>query len=91
MRSFLIISAFAFVAACGGHEEENYDNLGDCVTDHVAEGLPEAHAITHCLVDYDFAPDFTTEAECVAWVTDHGGYPDSRDEACADYIAETGQ
>lgn len=89
MRSFLITSAFAFVAACGG-DEESFDNLPDCVEDHASLGEPES--IAHCLVDFpDLHPDFADQQACVDWVTDNGGYPDSRDEACTIYFEETGQ
>lgn len=77
--------------ACGGDddgEEESFDNLPDCVEDH--EGLGEAEAIAHCLVDFpDLHPEFQNIDDCVDWVADNGGYPDSRDDACADYFEET--
>jgi len=79
--------------ACGGHDHEaQYDNLEDCVIDHtVEEGLTEAQAITTCLLDHldQLNLDFATVEECVAYVTDNGGYPNSRQEACEAYIAET--
>jgi len=87
-----IASACLLFAACGGDDGESYDNLPDCVEDHVAEGLPEAHAITHCLVDFpDLHADFADQQACVDFVTANGGYPDSRDAACTDYFEETGQ
>ncbi len=81
------------IAACGDDGGgESYDNLMDCVTDHtMTDGLTEPHAITHCLVDFDFGQDFTDQAGCVQFVTDNGGYPDSRDAACTDYFVQTGQ
>lgn len=84
--------ALSLSAACGGDDddEESFDNLPDCVEDHMSLG--EAEAIAHCLVDFpDLHPEFADVDECVAWVTDNGGYPDSREDACADYFEETGQ
>jgi hypothetical protein len=79
-------------AACGNDSgAENYDTLQECVTDHVTEGLSEPHAITHCLVDFPFGDGLTTQQECIDYVTANGDYPDSRDEACTDFITETGQ
>jgi len=99
MRSSIVLSvvlALALstsIAACGGgNGGESYDNLMACVTDHtMTDGLTEAQAITHCLVDFDFGQDFTDQAGCVQYVTDNGGYPDSRDAACMDYFVQTGQ
>lgn len=78
------------LAACGdGEDEENFDNLPDCVDDHASLG--EAEAIAHCLVDFpDLHPEFADQAECVEFVTNNGGYPDSREEACMDYFEEVG-
>jgi hypothetical protein len=77
------------LAACGGGDEESFDNLPDCVADHISLG--EAEAIAHCLVDFpDLHPDFANQQECVDWVAANGGYPDSREAACADYFAEMG-
>lgn len=91
MRSLILALSLALpLAACGDDGGESYDTLAACVDDHVEEGLPEANAITHCLVDYPFGDGLTTQQECVDYVTDHGGYPDSVDEACTDFIAETG-
>ncbi len=61
------------------------------LTECVEEGhdLPEAQGIAHCLIDQGFGDGITTVEDCVAYVTANGGYPDSRDEACADFIAET--
>ena len=95
-RGMRLSLACAFAASllftgCGDDgEEENYDNLPDCVTDHVEEGLTEAQAIAHCLVDYDFHPELADQAACVTYVSENGGYADSRDEACTIYFDETG-
>ncbi len=77
-------------AACGDSTpEESFDNLPDCVADHASLGEPES--IAHCLVDFpELHPDFADQAECVAWVTDNGGYPNSVDAACEDYFVEIG-
>lgn len=93
LAASLAVALSIGIAACtGGNGGESYDNLMDCVTDHtMTDGLTEAHAITHCLVDFDFGQDFTDQAGCVQYVTDHGGYPDSRDAACTDYFVQTGQ
>jgi len=87
MISFALLTA---LASCGGSgEDEHFDNLPDCVADHGS--LPEPEAIAHCLVDFpDLHPDFADQQECVDWVTDNGGYPNSRDDACTDYFEETG-
>jgi hypothetical protein len=94
MRLVLSLCASTFLtlslAACGGDGGEHYDTLEDCVADHVSEGLSEPHAITHCLVDFpDLHSDFANLADCLDFVTANGGYPDSRDDACADYFVET--
>ena len=76
------------VTACGGDDTESYANLEECVTDHtVNEGLTEAHAITTCLHDH-LDVTFDTVQECVDYVTNNGGYPDSRDAACADLLSQ---
>jgi hypothetical protein len=86
----LALSSSLVFAACSDDHGESFDNLPDCVEDH--SGLGEAEAIAHCLIDFpDLHPDFGTEQECIDWVADNGGYPDSREEACADYFEETGQ
>jgi len=87
------LSAALFIAVglagCSSDPGEHFDNLVDCVNDHPM--LTEAHAIAHCLVDFpDLHPDFPDQQSCVDWVTDNGGYPDSRDAACTDYFTETG-
>lgn len=88
----LIISTLALallvpLAACSGDDAPEFDNLPDCVVDHI--DLGEAESITHCLIDFPYLhPEFADEAECVAWVEDNGGYPDSRDAACTDYFEE---
>ena len=75
-------------AACGGTEEEIYATLQECVTDHtVNEGFSETMAITICLTSHLEGINFTTQADCEAYVAANGGYPDSRVAACADYIA----
>ena len=77
------------LAACGGDHEEGFDNLPDCVEDHI--DLGEAESIAHCLVDFpDLHPVFADEQECVDWVADNGGFPDSREDACTDYFEEMG-
>ena len=87
---FIILSCIVSFAGCGMEDEENFDNLPDCVADH--SSLTEPQAIAHCLYDFpDLHPDFATQEECVTWVTDNGGYPDSRDAACTDYFAELGR
>ena len=94
VSALLALALSTGIAACGGggNGGESYDNLMDCVTDHtMTDGLTEAQAITHCLVDFDFGQDFTDQAGCVQYVTDNGGYPDSRDAACTDYFVQTGQ
>lgn len=94
MRFLVVLAltlAFAQSTACrgGDDEEESFDNLPDCVAGH--ESLGEMRAITHCLVDFpDLHPDFATQEECVAWIGDNGGYPDTRDAACTDYFEEIG-
>lgn len=76
------------LAACGdNHDEESFDNLPDCVADHISLGEPES--IAHCLVDF-FDMSFADQAACVAYVTANGGYPDSRDEACTLYFQTRG-
>lgn len=84
----LVLAVGAF--GCGDStEEESFDNLVDCVDDH--SSLTEPQAITHCLVDFpDLHPDFADMQACVDFVTENGGYPDSRDAACADYFDQTG-
>ena len=90
MRSIACIAFALALAACGGGDDESFDNLPDCVADHAALG--EAEAIAHCLVDFpDLHPDFADPAACETWVEDNGGYPDSREEACMIYFEETGQ
>jgi hypothetical protein len=90
MRTAFCVVACLTFAACGDdHDEESYDNLPDCVEDHVAEGLTEVQAVTHCLVDYDFPPDFADQAACVAYVSGEG-FPDSADAGCMAYFEETG-
>ena len=75
-------------AACGGTDTETYASLQECVTDHTTnEGFTETMAITTCLLDHLPGVSFTTAADCEAYVTANGGYPDSRVAACADYIA----
>lgn len=93
-RVFPLCAALVLVYAgqltgCGGSDEESFDNLPDCVDDH--SSLTEAEAIAHCLVDFpDLHPEFANQQECVDFVTENGGYPDSRDDACTDYFEETG-
>ena len=93
MRSFIATALFIssmLLAACGGDDGDSFDNLPDCVADHI--DLGEAESITHCLIDFpELHPEFADQQACVDWVTDNGGYPDSRDDACADYFEETGQ
>ena len=92
-RFFVILILAGIIISftgCGMEDEENFDNLPDCVVDH--SSLTEPQAIAHCLYDFpDLHPEFANQEECVAWVTDNGGYPDSREEACADYLAELGR
>jgi hypothetical protein len=90
LRLMCLMAGLSLTLACGGDDdEESFDNLPDCVADHMSLG--EAEAIAHCLVDFpDLHPEFADEAECTAWVADNGGYADSRDAACADSFAETG-
>jgi hypothetical protein len=89
MRQLLSLCILLALAGCGD-DGESFDNLPDCVADHI--DLGEAEAIAHCLVDFpDLHPDFADVQACVDWVADNGGYPDSRDAACADYFEETGQ
>ena len=88
MRRLLALAVLA-VSACHGHDH-TFDTFEACVEDHTADGLSEANSITHCLVDYPFGDGLTTMAECVEYVTEHGGYPDSRDEGCADFLEMTG-
>lgn len=86
MRAIVLV--FALVA-CGSSEDHGhtFDNLTDCVDDHA--DLGEAHAITHCLIDFpDLHPGFADAAECEAWVVDNGDYADVAADACADYFAE---
>jgi hypothetical protein len=83
-----VVVSLNLLTACGG-DEENFDNLPDCVVDHISLG--EAEAIAHCLVDFpDLHPDFADQQACVDWVAANGDYADSRDAACTDYFAETG-
>jgi hypothetical protein len=91
MRLAIFIS-IGLLAACSNNSgAEHYDTLQDCVTDHVTEGLSEPHAITHCLVDFpNLHDDFADIGECVSFVTDNGGYPDSRQAACEDYFFQLG-
>lgn len=86
VRVFALVS-ISLLAACGHSHEEQYANLVDCVTDHVTEGLSEPNSITTCLLDH-LDVDFTTQAECEAYVTANGGYPDSVTQACTDYLAQ---
>jgi|SRR4051812_25008984 hypothetical protein len=85
MRLAITLACTLAIAACSSNNgEEHYDNLPDCVTDHVSEGLSEQHAITHCLYDFpDIHPAFPTIQSCVDFVTDpaNGGF--STDEAMA--------
>ncbi len=76
------------LGACGDEHGESFENLPDCVVDHASLG--EAESIAHCLVDFpELHPGFADEAACVAWVETNGGYPNSREAACADYFLET--
>jgi hypothetical protein len=90
MRLFLSLALLLPLAACSGDDGESFATLTECVDDHVEEGLPEANAITHCLVDYPFGDGLTTQAECEEFLVDEG-YEDSSVEACTDFIEETGQ
>jgi hypothetical protein len=74
------------VGACHGHGHD-FENLPECVDDHI--DLGEAQSIAHCLYDFpELHPTFADQQECVDWVEDNGGYPDSRDAACADYLSQ---
>src|SRR5215216_969065 len=92
LPALALAASLVLSAACGGDDddEEAFEDLPDCVEDHLSLG--EAEAITHCLVDFpDLHPEFETVDDCVSWVADQAdGYPDSRDDACADYFEETG-
>ena len=93
MRLFLsIVTALAIttaIAGCGDdHDHLDYDSLEDCMVDHTqVEMLPELEALTVCLVDH-FDLDWPTAAACEAYVTDHGGFPSTRVQACAEYIRQ---
>ena len=85
----LAATTTATLGACHDHEED-YDSLEDCMVDHTqVEMLPELQALTVCLVDH-FDLGWDTAAECEAYVEAHGGYADSRVEACAEYIRQKG-
>jgi hypothetical protein len=95
LRNLLLVTsllALPALSACGDDGgEEQYDNLEECVVDHtVEEGLTEQQAITTCLLDHldQLNLDFADVAECVDYVTNNGGYADSRDAACQAYIDE---
>jgi hypothetical protein len=94
MRSIFVRTAlFAFtcstILGCTSTmTEEIYPTLQACVVDHTTvEHFTETQAITICLTSHLANINFTTTAECEAYVTANGGYPDSRVAACADYIA----
>ncbi len=93
LPALVLFMTASLCSACGGDdddEEESFDNLVDCVDDHLSLG--EEESIAHCLVDFpDLHPDFSTVEDCIDWVAENGGYPDARDGACADYFEETGQ
>jgi hypothetical protein len=86
MRYFIVAAVLALTAC--GDEEESFDNLPDCVADHASLGEPQA--IAHCLLDF-FDMNFADQAACVQYVTDNGGYPNSRDMACMLYFQMHGQ
>jgi hypothetical protein len=77
------------LTACGEDDHgHTFDNLPDCVADHIELG--EAESIAHCLYDFpDLHPEFADVDECVAWVDDEG-YPESSEAACEDYFEEMG-
>ena len=85
----LASTSLVTAAACGGGAEEAiYATLQECVIDHtVNEGFNETQAITICLTSHLEGINLATQAECEAYVTANGGYPDSRVAACADYLA----
>ncbi|HUQ01146.1 MAG TPA: hypothetical protein VM261_01565 [Kofleriaceae bacterium] len=88
LAAIAFAASFAFaVAACGDDHEESFDNLPDCVADHISLGEPQA--IAHCLIDF-FDMDFADQAACVAYVTANGEYPNSRDQACTLYFQMRG-
>jgi hypothetical protein len=89
MRLVFSFSFLFALAACGHSHGEEYDNLPDCVVDHVDEGLSESNSITTCLLDH-LEVTLTTQAECEAYVSDpaNGGYTASATQACTDYFAQ---
>ena len=91
MRLVLVASFVSLalsLAACDHGHGEHYDTLQECVTDHATEGLSESNSITTCLLDHLDGIDFATQAECEAYVTANGGYPNSVTMACTDYFAQ---
>lgn len=92
MRLAITLACALAIAACSSDGAEHYDNLPDCVTDHVSEGLSEPHAITHCLYDFpNIHPTFPTLQDCIDFVEDpaNGGFPDSEAQsACADLFVQ---
>lgn len=79
------------IVACGDDHAHDYASLEDCMVDHTqVEMLPELQALTVCLVDH-FDLGWQTAAECEAYVAAHGGFPDSRVDACAEYIRQKGR
>lgn len=88
MRLVLVasfITALALLAGCG-HSHEEFDNLPDCVADHLEEGLSEPNSITTCLLDH-LDVEFADQAECETYV-ESMGYAASATQACTDYFAE---
>jgi hypothetical protein len=85
----LLVTTFLAIAPACGHDGDGHTfaTLTECVEE--GHDLEEVEGIAHCLIDQGFGDGLTTVEECVAWVTDNGGYPDSRDEACALFIEET--
>ena len=82
--------AFALLlAACGHDHGHEFENLPDCVVDHM--DLGEAMSIAHCLVGkLGMQLGEVDQAACEDWVAANGGYETSRAEACTLYFQETG-
>ena len=88
MRTLVLLVPFVLaLAACGDNGEESFDNLPDCVADHISLGEPQS--IAHCLLDF-FDMNFADQAACVAYVTANGDYPNSREMACTLYFQMRG-
>jgi hypothetical protein len=84
----VVLLTLGLLGGCGHDDDAHaFENLTECVVDHASLGEPQS--IAHCLVDFpELHPTFADQAACVAWVTENGGYPNSRDAACVDYFLE---